>query len=202
MAVYSPISVAVKKQRSRSPCQQHVGDVVQLYAFPERSKRAAAARRRQAAAAETGAVKPDVGTEAAAAASGDAEMEDVAAAAAAAAAAATMTTGGGAVVVREDAGSSGGSSWADGGGAAAAEAEGLPVLLLRELASFRARFLQRVGKHLRADAADLVLKHQVRVNRSIDRVRVFLLLLLRGCLGGRPAGRLFGVNSRRGVVCL
>lgn len=41
--------------------------------------------------------------------------------------------------------------------------EGLPVLLLRELASFRARFSHRVGKHLRADASENLLKCQVRV---------------------------------------
>lgn len=119
--------------------------MVQLYAFPERSKRAAAAAaaaRRQAAAAETGAIRP-LGIEVPATAAGDAEMEDVAAAAATSPPAATTTDGGG----------------------AAAEAEGLPVLLLRELASFRARFPRRVGKHLRADAAELVLKHQVRVDR-------------------------------------
>lgn len=44
----------------------------------------------------------------------------------------------------------------------ASEEEGLPVLLLRELASFRARFPFRVGKHLRADASKNVLKAQVR----------------------------------------
>lgn len=43
----------------------------------------------------------------------------------------------------------------------ASEEEGLPVLLLRELASFRARFPYRVGKHLRADASKNVLKAQV-----------------------------------------
>lgn len=41
------------------------------------------------------------------------------------------------------------------------EMEGLPMLLLRELASFRARFPYRVGKHLRADASKKVLKLQV-----------------------------------------
>lgn len=41
--------------------------------------------------------------------------------------------------------------------------EGLPVLLLRELASFRARFSHRVGKHLRADASENLLKCQVSV---------------------------------------
>lgn len=46
-------------------------------------------------------------------------------------------------------------------GGSGGKEEGLPVLLLRELASFKARFSQRVGKHLRADAADEVLKKQV-----------------------------------------
>lgn len=47
--------------------------------------------------------------------------------------------------------------------------EGLPVLLLRELASFRARFPHRVGKHLRADASEHFLKYQVRVLVSFWR---------------------------------
>lgn len=49
-----------------------------------------------------------------------------------------------------------------GAGGNEMEEQGLPVLLLRELASFKARFPSRVGKHLRADAAELVLKTQVR----------------------------------------
>lgn len=50
-----------------------------------------------------------------------------------------------------------------GDGEGEAEESGLPVLLLRELASFKARFPARVGKHLRADAAEEVLKSQVGV---------------------------------------
>lgn len=52
---------------------------------------------------------------------------------------------------------------AGGVGDGEAEENGLPVLLLRELASFKARFPSRVGKHLRADAAEEVLKSQVCV---------------------------------------
>lgn len=48
-----------------------------------------------------------------------------------------------------------------------AEQEGLPVLLLRELASFKARFPSRVGKHLRSDAAEMVLKTQVCQNQLV-----------------------------------
>lgn len=120
--------------------QQHVGDVVQLYAFPERSKRAAAAA--AAAAAQKlaqqeqqpqgeGTGETAQGATMEAGVPGDAEMEDV--------------------------------SGGVGEGEGAAEEEGLPVLLLRELESFRERFPQRVGKHLRADAAEVVLKHQVLV---------------------------------------
>lgn len=111
--------------------------MVQLYAFPGRSKRAAAQRRAQQEQQAEGEGQGEGPRETAegatteAGAHGDAVMVDVA--------------GG----VEEEGG--------------AAEEEGLPVLLLRELASFRARFPQRVGKHLRADTAEVVLKHQVRV---------------------------------------
>lgn len=138
--------------------------MVQLYAFPARSRReaaAAAAARGQGqdqlqgegggeSTAETAKDTTEGGADAVAGPQvpGDATMEDVAGAA-----------GGGVVVPAEGETCAGGG----GGNAPGAEEEGLPVLLLRELASFRARFPQRVGKHLRPDAAELVLKHQVRV---------------------------------------
>lgn len=148
--------------------------MIQLYAFPGRSKRAAAAT----AAAVTAAARKlkqeqqsqgqdqGEGTAETAARGVKTEAELTAGApvvddmmddAEAEAEAATTPSPGGHVVVAA------GEVEGAGGESLAAEEEGLPVLLLRELASFRARFPQRVGKHLRADAAELFLKHQVRV---------------------------------------
>eukprot|EP00903_Cladosiphon_okamuranus_P009694 g9223.t1 len=156
---------------------QHVGDVVQLYAFPQKPKRAAVAAaalkvkqqkegqqgegQGEEGAAETVAVAVAVKTEE--------SVPGATAAAPTVSSAEAMTddeeTGKTRaprdVVVKEQAG--------DESLAAAAEEEGLPVLLLRELASFRARFPQRVGKHLRADAAERVLKHEV--HQRLDLIR-------------------------------
>ena len=142
------------------PAKKHIGDVVQLYAFPEKFKarQRQEEQQRQVPRSGEGPGSPEgVG-----AAAGDAVMEDAAG------------VGGEAsnpfIATSRDVGEkltspeAGPDKEAVGGRDGGGKEEGLPVLLLRELASFKARFSQRVGKHLRADAADEVLKKQVRGN--------------------------------------
>lgn len=175
---------------------------MQLYAFPSRSKRAAAAAAARQVkqeqqgqdqgegTAETARAKTEARASAGAAGaaapmvSADAVMEDAAA------------TG---VAVKEEVGSSPGEGLLEpGAGGGSAEEGGLPVLLLRELASFRARFPQRVGKHLRADAAEVVLKEEVRVRAF----RLFSWLEKEGFVFAAAAGSSGGGGAAAAAAAL